>query len=248
MENFSQLKVEIDLPVYNEELCLKTSIDQLISFLQFHNFKYEYKIVIVDNASTDQTPKIAQDLKNNYAVVDYLRVNKKGRGRALRQAWQASQADIVSYMDIDLSTNLTYFPRLIESIALENYDIATGSRMLATSKVQRSLKREIISRSYIFCLKYFLHVNFDDAQCGFKAMNRKVIDNLLPTVKDQAWFFDSELLFRCQKAKYRIKEIPIEWIEDKNSKVKIIPTALNYLISLIRLKIEFNHLIKQKMR
>lgn len=239
MENLKDFKIEIDLPVYNEESCLEKSIGKLIDFLKSADLLNNCRIVIIDNASTDKTPQISKELKNKYSAVDYLRIEQKGRGLALKKAWKKSEADIVSYMDIDLSTNLSYFPELIRVVASQECDIATGSRMLKNSIVKRSLKREVISRIYIFCLKYFLNVSFDDAQCGFKALNRKVIDNILPQIIDQEWFFDSELLFRCQKANYKIKEIPIEWIEDKNSKVKIIATAINYLISLIRLRKEF---------
>lgn len=240
MTNDHKIKVEIDLPVYNEDNCLEANAIKLINYLKDNNFNFNYKIVIIDNASTDNTKSISLLLKTKYPEVDYIRINTKGRGRALREAWERSDADIVSYMDIDLSTNLESLDKLITTVAGGNYDLATGSRMLKDSKIKRSFKRELISRCYVLCLKYFLKVSFDDAQCGFKAINRKVINNILPKVLDQEWFFDSELLFRCQKASYKIKELPIEWIEDGNSKVKIIPTSLNYLSGLMRLKKEFN--------
>lgn len=240
MIDSNKIKIEIDIPVYNEEACLEKNINKLIAFLKSNNFAFTYKIVIIDNGSTDKTANIALGLENRYPEIEYLKINQRGRGRALKSAWQLSSADIVSYMDVDLSTNLKSFNELINLVSGGGYDIVTGSRMLPESKVRRSIKRELISRGYIFCLKNFLKVSFDDAQCGFKALNRKVIANILPQVIDQEWFFDSELLFRCQQANYKIKEIPIEWLEDKNSKVKIIPTTINYLSSLKRLKKEFN--------
>lgn len=237
------IKVEIDLPVYNEESCLKQNVISLINFLESNDFDFDWKIVIIDNASIDKTAEIASDLSDKHAKVEYFRIKEKGRGRALREAWKMSDSDVVCYMDIDLSTNLSAFPKLINVVVSEEYDIAIGSRLLKESVVKRSLKRNITSKIYVFLFKIFFNISFSDPQCGFKALNRKIIENILPYVIDQKWFFDSELLFRCQKSGYRIGEVPVIWTEDKKSKVKILSTAINYLFSLIRLKKEFNRKI-----
>lgn len=238
MAKKDELIVEIDLPVYNEANCLAMSVKKLRHFLQTNNFAYSWQIVIVDNGSTDNTIEIAKELKEQYPEVDYFCLKQKGRGRALREAWFRSKADIVSYMDADLATDLGAFPLLIEAVLIDGFDIATGSRLIKGSFVKRSLKREFLSRCYILLLKCFLRISFRDAQCGFKALNRTVIENVLPKVLDQEWFFDSELLFKCQKYGYKIKEIPVHWIEGKSSKVEILKTIKNYLSSIIRLKKE----------
>ncbi|MFA6255272.1 MAG: dolichyl-phosphate beta-glucosyltransferase [Patescibacteria group bacterium] len=236
-----KINIEVDLPVFNEQDCLQKNAERLIDFLKSSDFNYSWRIVIIDNGSTDNTLAIAEQLKERYPEVDYLKLTQKGRGRALCQAWLKSQADIVSYMDIDLATDLAAFPALIDVVANQGFDLATGSRMMKESKVKRSFKREVLSRGYIFLLRHFLHVNFLDAQCGFKALNRKVIENILPQVLDQQWFFDSELLIKCQRYGYRIKEIPIQWTEDKGSKVEIFKTVGNYIFSVLRLKKEFKN-------
>lgn len=233
-------RVEIDLPVYNEEKCLRQSVEKLRRFLIDSKFPYAWNIVVVDNASTDSTPDVARALSRKYKDVRLLRLERKGRGRALRTAWKKSEADIVSYMDIDLSTDLRAFPKLIDAVAKQGYDLATGSRLMKGSRIKRSLKREMLSRGYIFLLKAFLGISFRDAQCGFKALNRKIIEEVLPFVLDQEWFFDSELMFKAQKWGYRIKEIPVVWIEDPQSTVRIYKTVKNYILSIIRIKLEFS--------
>lgn len=235
-----KIKLEIDLPVLNEEKVLRANVEKLRTFLVNNLKDYNFKIIIVDNGSTDSTNAICLKLKEEYYNVDFIRLEKRGRGRALRSAWSRSSADICSYMDIDLSTDLNAFPDLIDSVAKNGYDIATGSRLMKGAKVKRSWKRELLSRGYIFLLKRFLGISFKDAQCGFKAVDRKVIEEILPHVLDQEWFFDSELLFKCQRWGCKIKEIPVNWREDPHSKVKLYKTSKNYLLSILRLKLEFS--------
>ncbi|MHA1696365.1 MAG: dolichyl-phosphate beta-glucosyltransferase [Candidatus Helarchaeota archaeon] len=236
----NKIKLEIDLPVFNEEKILEESVEKLRNFLHSNMNEYNFKIVIIDNGSNDKTPQICKNLKTKHSDVDFLHLKKKGRGRALRTAWENSGAQICSYMDIDLSTDLKSFPSLISSIAKDGYDVSTGSRLIKGAQIKRSLKREILSRGYVFLLKRFLGISFSDAQCGFKAINKKTINKVMPHILDQEWFFDSELLFKSQRWGYKIKEIPVKWIEDPDSKVKIYKTIKNYLMSLLRLKLEFS--------
>lgn len=235
-----KIGLEVDVPVLDEEKELCGNIEILRDFLRKNMKRYDFKIVIVDNGSVDSTPKIAKELQRRFSDVGYLRLEKRGRGRALRKAWTESNADICCYMDIDLSTDLGALPKLVDLVAFDGYDIATGSRLMEGSTIKRSLVREITSRAYILMLKYFLGVPFNDAQCGFKALNRRVRTEVLPYVLDQEWFFDSELLLKCQRGGYRIKEIPITWIESPDSRVHLMKTAKNYILSLIRLKLEFS--------
>lgn len=230
--------IDIVIPVYNEEDQLEENIKKLNNFL-IKNFKYNYKITIADNASTDNTLNIAKKLSKKYAHIGFITLDKKGRGIALRKAWNDSKADIVSYMDVDISTNLEAFLPMIDALVIDGYDVAVGSRLIEGSKIQRSLKREILSRFYNLLLRYFLGIKFKDAQCGFKSITKKVVDEIIPQVKDNEWFFDSELLFKAEREGLRIKEIPVIWIEDRNSKVKLFKTVLNYLGSILRLRFEF---------
>jgi glycosyltransferase involved in cell wall biosynthesis len=227
--------VEVTVPVYNEEKVLAESVRRLHSYLTA-NLPFRFVITIADNASTDETFAIAERLCSELAGVRAIHLDRKGRGRALRHVWQASSADVVSYMDADLSTGLDAFLPLIAPLVSGHSDLATGSRLSADSTVVRGPKREIISRAYNLLLRLVLAARFSDAQCGFKAGRTEVIKALLPSVQDEAWFFDTELLMLAQRRGLRIWEMPITWVEDPDSTVDIIPTALADLRGIARLR------------
>jgi glycosyltransferase involved in cell wall biosynthesis len=226
--------VDVVIPVYNEEQKLASSIAILRQFLKEH-LPHKWGIVIADNGSTDGTLAVAQALSLEYPEVTHIHLDLKGRGRALRQAWLGSGADIVSYMDVDLSTELAAFPRLIEAIE-GGYDIAIGCRLLPGSRVQRSLKREVLSRLYNLLIRAMLFTRFHDAQCGFKAVRRRAAQELVPLVRNQAWFFDSELLILAEKMGYRIKEVPVAWQESPDSRVNIRRTVMEDILGIIRMR------------
>ena len=228
--------IDIIVPVYNEEKCLATNIEKLRQFLIESMSSYSCRIVIVDNGSIDGTLAIAGDLSALHPEVTFMHLELSGRGRALREAWKKSLADIVSYMDLDLSTELSDFPRLIRAIDLDGYDIAIGSRHLPGSRVKRSFKRASLSGSYNLLIRAMFHTAFHDAQCGFKALRREVASELIPLVKDQAWLFDTELLILAEKRGYRIKEIPVTWTEDTASTVNIGQTVAEAIKCLLRLR------------
>ncbi|MBS3153164.1 glycosyltransferase family 2 protein [Candidatus Woesearchaeota archaeon] len=229
--------VDIVVPVYNEQNILEKSISTLCDFLE-KNFKHSWSIIIADNASIDRTLEIANSLAKKYKKVKVLHLNQKGRGRALRIAWTKSDADIVSYMDVDLSTDLSFFPVMVDSL-LQGYDVATGSRLMEGAEIKRSFKRELLSRGYNVLVRLILGVNYKDSQCGFKAVKREIVNDVVPEVRDNAWFFDSELLFRAHMKGYKIKEIPVKWIEDEDSRVRIFSTVTNYLKSIAILRLEY---------
>ena len=226
--------VDVVVPVYNEERALAQSVVTLRRFLE-QDLSQSWKIVIADNASTDRTWEVAQDLARHYPDVTALHIDQKGRGRALRRSWLQSSADIMSYMDVDLSTGLNSFPTLIQAIE-DGYDIATGSRLLPSSSVKRSFKREFTSRSYNLLIRAMLLGKFSDAQCGFKALSRKAVLDLVPMVKDHEWFFDTELLIIAEKKGYRINEIPVAWVEDPDSRVAVLRTVYDDLKGLLRMR------------
>lgn len=232
-----RLKVDIIIPVYNEENKLEICINKLRMFLKNNRFPYNYQIVIANNASTDSTLEIAKKLSKTYKEVDYIHLDKKGRGRALRKAWLQSKADIVSYMDVDLSTGLEAFPKMINAVA-HGYDISTGTRLVKKSKTDRSIKREILSIGYNLFLKSIIFNKFSDAQCGFKAVRKDVVNKIVPMIKSNEWFFDTELLTLGEKKGYKIKEIPITWEENSDSRVHIIGTVWEYIRNVLRLRID----------
>ncbi len=232
------MRVDVVLPVYNEERDLARSVLTLRRFLRDRLASYQCGILIADNASSDTTAEIGTILEDQFDNVRYLRLEERGRGRALRQAWLASAADIVCYMDVDLSTDLEALVPLVASLAEEGYDLVTGSRLIPGARVRRSLKRELLSRGYNVLLKRLLRVEFNDAQCGFKAMRRSLVPQLLNQVTDESWFFDSELLIKAQWMGLRIREIPVYWVEDPESRVKLWATSWNYIRSIARLRTE----------
>jgi glycosyltransferase involved in cell wall biosynthesis len=229
--------VDVVVPVYNEEHSLPKSIPILRGFLESPAFPYEWRIVIADNASIDNTPAAGKELADKGGgSIDYVRIERKGRGFALKQTWGASPMDIVSYMDVDLSTGLEAFSPLIRSIAEEGYHVATGSRLAAESRITRSLKRRVLTRSYNTLIKTMFMTRFSDAQCGFKAVTREAAQRIIPLIEDNNWFFDTELLILAEKMGYRVKDIPVEWVEDTDTRVKIGATVMEDLRGLLRLR------------
>jgi glycosyltransferase involved in cell wall biosynthesis len=226
--------VEIVVPVYNEERVLAQSIYRLHRFLG-RRLPFAWRIVIADNASSDLTPEIGRRLADRLPNVTYLRLDQKGRGRALRAAWSRSQARVVAYMDVDLSTDLRALLPLVAPLLSGHSELGVGSRLCPGARVTRGRKREFISRSYNRLLRFVLRARFSDAQCGFKAVRGDVVAELLPAIRDQAWFFDTELLVNAQRAGLRIHEVPVDWIEDPDSRVDIVSTAVADLRGVARL-------------
>ncbi len=230
--------VDVVVPVYNEERALPESIPVLQEFLSSPKFPYEWKIIIGDNASIDNTPAVGRMLEDKSGgQVEYVRIERKGRGFALKQIWGASQADVRSYMDVDLSTGLEAFPALVRAVAEEGYGMAIGSRLARGAKTTRSLTRTTLSRGYNVMIKAMFWTRFSDAQCGFKAVSREAAQRILPFVEDNNWFFDTELLILAEKMGYRVCDVPVEWIEDADTRVKIASTVTEDLRGLLRLRI-----------
>jgi glycosyltransferase involved in cell wall biosynthesis len=222
------------LPVYNEEKGLRRGVETLAAFLKDYN-RYKWHIVIADNNSQDSTGEIGRTLESEDPNVQYLYIPRKGRGIALRTAWEQTDCDFVSYMDIDLSTGLDALIKAIDQLN-EGADIAVGTRLAKESNTTRCLKREFISRSYNIVIKLSLGTHFNDAHCGFKTGRREVVQNILPYIDDNEWFFDTEFLFYGEKLGYKIVEIPVTWIEDPDTKAKIFKDAYDDLSGLYRLR------------
>ena len=233
-EHARKLDLEIVVPVYNEERTLALSIRRLHQYLS-SSVPLRWRILIADNASTDATPEIAHALAGGLTGVSVLRLEQKGRGRALRTAWSRSTARVVAYMDVDLSTDLRALLPLVSPLLSGHSEVAIGTRLAPGSRVTRGPKRELISRAYNQLLHLLLRASFSDAQCGFKAVRRDVVSQLLGAVEDQGWFFDTELLIVAQRRGMRIHEVAVDWIDDPDSRVDVFATACHDLRGVARL-------------
>ncbi len=225
--------VDIVVPVYNEERALPGCVHVLRDFLR-DQFPFGWTIVIADNASTDRTLEVAEALAREHDSVRVCHLDRKGRGRALRETWRASTADVVVYMDVDLSTGLDALLPLVAPLVNGHSDLAIGSRLAPGARTVRGPKREFVSRCYNGLIRLSHGARFSDAQCGFKAARTDVIRPLLDRVEDDAWFFDTELLLLAEHNGLRVHEVPVDWVEDTDSRVDVAKTALDDLRGLVR--------------
>jgi glycosyltransferase involved in cell wall biosynthesis len=228
-------RVDVVLPVYNEEHVLERSVRTLHLFLT-DNLPHEWRILIADNGSKDRTQEIARRLASELEGVEMMHIPEAGRGRALTKAWLSSDADVLSYMDIDLSTDLGAFPKLVSAVADQGYDVAAGTRLGSGSETTRSLKREVLSRGFVLMINTLMGTKLRDTQCGFKAIGRECARQLLPLVQDPGWFWDTELLLLAAKGGWRVTFIPVRWLEDTDSRVKIVSTVSKDMKGLLRMR------------
>ena len=226
--------VDLVVPVYNEARRLVDRVAELHAALRV-GFPFPWQVTIVDNGSTDGTADLADQLAAELSAVTTLHLAAKGRGRALREAWTRSRAEVLAYTDVDLSTDLAALFPLVASVLSGHADLAIGSRLLPGSRTTRGVKREVISRAYNLLLRVVLGADVRDAQCGFKAIRGDVAQDLLPQVADQSWFFDTELLIRAERHGLHVVELPVEWVDDPDSRVDLLRTALDDLRGVRRL-------------
>lgn len=226
--------VDVVIPVYNEQAVLAASVERLHAYLG-ERFPFTWRITVADNASVDGTAGIADALSRRLPHVRAIHLDQKGRGRALRAAWTGSDATVVAYMDVDLSTDLDALLPLVAPLVSGHSDVAIGCRLSPTASVARAPKRELISRTYNLILRSVLATRIHDAQCGFKAVRADIAQRLLPAVMDDGWFFDTELLLLAERNGLRIHEVPVDWIDDPDSRVDIVGTALGDLRGTARM-------------
>ena len=230
------MKLLIVLPCLNEEKILEKNVLMLQKYLLENLRKYDWRIVIADNNSSDKTAEIGKNLEIKYSRVYYFYLTKTGKGLAVLTVWQKFDSDIYVFMDADLSTDLSALRPLVESIDKEGNDVAVGSRYLKGSQVKRSFSRRMFSLGYRILLKLFFQLRVKDAPCGFKAVNKKIIQDIVPNVKNKQWFFDTEILVLAQKKKFKIKEIPVSWRDHgTESRVRVFSLSWSYFKEIIKL-------------
>ena len=225
--------LDVVIPVHNEEAQLESSVERVLAHLK--TLPWSFQVTIADNASTDQTTLIARRLSHLHPEVNVVHLAEKGRGRALKRVWSASESEVLVYMDVDLATDLGALLPLVAVLISGHSDLAIGSRLTRSSRVERGPRRELISRGYNLLLRNALRAGFSDAQCGFKAIRRDAARELLPLIEDNEWFFDTELLVVAERAGLRIHEVPVDWTDDPDSSVEVLRTVLDDLRGMARL-------------
>lgn len=240
----NKIKVDVCLPVYNEEKILEHNVLRIFEFCDKNFPHLDWKIVILINGSTDNTLVIAKRLAQEREHISFFNVAEAGRGGVLKKYFSASEADVVSYMDIDLASSLEYFLALINATTRDGYDLSVGSRFLPDSKVERGFFRELISTVYNFLSRFILNHRYSDMQCGFKSVTTKAFKGIAGNITSNKWFFDTELIVWAAKYGYKIKEVPVNWIEDRyekrKSKVKLVRDIFDFIKELIKLRIRLN--------
>lgn len=226
--------LDVTIPAFNDEACLEENLRRLHGYLK-ETFPHAFRITVADNASTDNTLRVAERLARELPEVVVVRFEQRGRGNALRQAWLASPSPVLAYMEADLSTDLAAVAPLLAPLISGHSDLAIGTRLAPASRVTRSPRHQLVARSYNSLLRTVLGAGFSDAQCGFKAIRADVAHQLLPHVKDEAWFFDTELLIIAERSGLRIHEVPVDWTQDPNSSVDVVRTAIADLRGIGRL-------------
>ncbi|MFC8501054.1 glycosyltransferase, partial [Pedococcus sp. NPDC057267] len=227
--------LDVVVPVHNEQHTVGACVRRLHAHL-VQTFPYPFRVTVADNASADGTVAVARGLAAELPGVAVVELEQKGRGRALKEVWLASDAPILAYMDVDLSTDLDALWPLVAPLMSGHSDLAIGSRLARGARVVRGLKREVVSRCYNLVLRGTLGARFSDAQCGFKAIRADVAAELLPMVQDPTWFFDTELLVLAERSGLRIHEVPVDWYDDPDSRVDVVATALDDLRGVRRVR------------
>lgn len=234
-----KIEISVVLPAHNEAGRIEDAVRQTKKALA--DFSSSYEIIIAEDGSTDGTAEIASRITSEDSFVRLMHSESRlGRGKALNHAFKLANGEILVYMDVDLSTDLIYLKPLIEAIEKEKYEFATGSRMKKGKEVKRSFKRAAMSKVFNFLVRKILKSGISDHQCGFKSFRKGALIRILNEIKDEHWFWDTEMLVRAQRKGYKIKEIPVRW-EDKGgagTKVKVFSDGTAMFYKIIKLRFE----------
>lgn len=244
------MKVDLCLPIYNEEKILETNVKRLLEYCLAAGFPFEWRVVLVINGSSDNSFAIAKKVRSELpGLLEVVEFKEKGRGFAIKKYWSDSPADIVAYMDADLAVSMTHIKKLIGAITEEGFDLAIGSRLLPESRIDRSFWREMVSQTYIFLSRLILNHRFSDLQCGFKAVKKEAFLLVAPYVNGKNWFFDTELIVFSKVCGLKVKEVPVEWEENRydqrQSKVNILRDSFGFLLEILILRIRIFNINSQ---
>ncbi len=228
------VEVSVVFPAYNEVDYLDSAVEKTTQTLR--EFTSSFELIIAEDGSTDGTAERSEELAQKYPFVKHIHGEQRlGRGTALNNAFRQSSGEVLVYMDLDIATDLKHLKPLVEAITLEGCDFATGSRLLPESKVERTLRRSISSKTYNFLVRAMLGSKLRDHQCGFKAFKREPTLKLLDEVGARHWFWDTEIFVRAARKGYKIKEIPVEWKSGRKTKVNLFKDSFNMGSQVVKL-------------
>lgn len=232
--------VEFCLPIYNEEKIIEKNVLKIVNFCKEKNLPFNWRVIIVNNGSKDNSLAISQKLSADNKQIGYTTILEPGRGQALKKYWLTSNADVVAYMDADLAVSLNNIIDLINPFVNNEADLVIGSRMMPGATIKRSFIRELISQSCNILYRLIIGNNISDTQCGFKAIKTEVFKKIAPYIEDNKWFFDTEIISFTHHLGYKIKEVPVNWEEnrydERKSKVNLLKDSFIHLKNLLRLK------------
>lgn len=229
--------INIVLPVLNEELRIRKGLDKLLEFLN-DNSDIKSEITIVDNGSYDATHDIIKEYENKYEQISSIRIEERGVGIAFKTAVENNYCDIIGYMDIDMSTDLSALRKTYSIFESDTeVDIVNASRYNKKSElIGRKWYRNIVSYVFLLILKGVFKMKSTDAICGFKFFKANCIERLLAESEEEpGWFLLIEVLLRAERENYNICELPVKWTYDTNTKVNIVKVTRNYLSQIFRL-------------
>lgn len=226
--------LDVAVPVFNEEAHIERSLRRLHAHL-VDSFPHSFQITVADNASTDTTLRIAERLARELPGLKVLRFQERGRGNALRHVWLHSPSPVLAYVEAGMSIDLAAVAPLLAPVISGHSDLAIGTRLARTSNAIGGRRSTLVSRGYNILLHLVLGARFSDAQCGFKAIRADVAHRILPHVRDDSWFFDTELLVIAERCGLRIHEVPVDWTDNPDPNIDVVRTAAADLRGIARL-------------
>lgn len=228
--------LSIVIPCYNEAKSITKSVDRVYDYVV--GLTYPCEILLVNDGSKDQTRHVLQELEKRYpGVVKALGyTSNMGKGYAVRYGMEDAIYDRVLFMDADLSTDIRHIDEFYQEG--DQYDVLIGVRRPGEKNVivRQGYFRQLIGFLARKITRALTHLRFDDTQCGFKMFNRHVLQDILPDLQVNRFCFDVEMLYVAQKRGFGIKDKPVTWVNDPDSRVNPIRDGIRFYRDLLRIR------------
>lgn len=227
-----QPRISVIIPCYNEQQHIEVSFGKIRNYLSHFYKESEFEIILIDDCSSDKTKSIIKNFENKNISV-YVNEKNLGRGATVKKGIELAKGEIIGFLDIDCEVAEYYLTKFIYEIEMGS-DLAVGSRIYKVSLVPYIFLRHFLSLSYKAFLNYFLNINIQDTETGFKFFSKKFAKELIQYSFFNDWFFDTEICYLACKFKYKISEISVAFIrnESKKSTVKVLRDSFKYFLNL----------------